>query len=176
MRYGRFTPSEVTVDVIERYDLLVRWTALGGADVFNTVRDSFRAALLPGARWSPADHAWRIPSSMRGALRRWLDRTFEEEAVEWTVRDGSDAGASSSEHAPSSGWSHAAMPPALVAAYQALHLQPTAPPQLVQAAYRCLAQLHHPDRGGETAAMAAVNEAISVIREHQEYQQRAHVA
>lgn len=48
--------------------------------------------------------------------------------------------------------------------YHVLHLQPTAPPELVDAAYRCLSRLHHPDQGGDTETMQAINEAASIIR------------
>lgn len=43
--------------------------------------------------------------------------------------------------------------------YTVLHLLPTAPPELVKASYRTLASLHHPDKGGDTAIMAKINEA-----------------
>ena len=46
-----------------------------------------------------------------------------------------------------------------------LHLRPTAPPELVTAAHRCLAKLHHPDAGGNTATMQAINHAVESIRE-----------
>lgn len=32
--------------------------------------------------------------------------------------------------------------------YATLHLQPTAPPQLVAAAFKTLSKIHHPDQGG----------------------------
>ncbi len=48
--------------------------------------------------------------------------------------------------------------------YHVLHLQPSAPPELVEAAYRTLTKLYHPDRGGDTETMAAINAAVSVIR------------
>ena len=46
-----------------------------------------------------------------------------------------------------------------------LHLLPTAPPELVAAAHRCLAKLHHPDAGGSTALMQRINHAVESIRE-----------
>ena len=49
--------------------------------------------------------------------------------------------------------------------YVVLHLLPTAPPELVTAAHKCLAKLHHPDRGGSTATMQALNAAVDAIRE-----------
>ena len=48
--------------------------------------------------------------------------------------------------------------------YAALHLLPTAPDPLVDAAYRCLARLHHPDAGGDTTAMQQLNAAHEAIR------------
>jgi len=50
------------------------------------------------------------------------------------------------------------------AALVVLHLRPTAPPELVDAAYKCLARLHHPDRGGSTITMQAINAAAEQIR------------
>ena len=48
--------------------------------------------------------------------------------------------------------------------YAALHLLPTAPSPLVDAAYRCLARLHHPDLGGDTATMQGINAAYDRLR------------
>ncbi len=48
--------------------------------------------------------------------------------------------------------------------YHVLHLQPTAPPELVDAAYKTLSRLHHPDQGGDTETMQRLNAAVSIIR------------
>jgi DnaJ-domain-containing protein 1 len=50
-------------------------------------------------------------------------------------------------------------------AYATLHLQPTAPPELVTAAYKCLAKLAHPDRGGTTTNMQMLNAAFDSLRD-----------
>ena len=47
--------------------------------------------------------------------------------------------------------------------YAELHLLPTAPPEVVRAAYRALALLHHPDKGGSEAAMKRINAAYERI-------------
>jgi len=47
--------------------------------------------------------------------------------------------------------------------YHALHLLPTAPPELVRAAYRLLAKRHHPDGGGSHAAMQELGQAYQRI-------------
>jgi hypothetical protein len=48
--------------------------------------------------------------------------------------------------------------------YSVLHLLPTAPPELVESAYRTLSRLHHPDAGGDTAEMQELNHAVARIR------------
>ena len=55
-------------------------------------------------------------------------------------------------------------PPAANEPWVTLHLQPTAPPELVRAAFKTLAQLHHPDKpGGDTSKMQAVNNAYLTL-------------
>ncbi len=46
-----------------------------------------------------------------------------------------------------------------------LHLLPSAPPELIEAAYRCLCRLHHPDRGGDGERMVALNTAMATLRD-----------
>lgn len=48
-------------------------------------------------------------------------------------------------------------------AYDVLHLKPDAPPEVIKAAQRALAQLHHPDHGGDEARMKAINNAVDEI-------------
>ena len=54
---------------------------------------------------------------------------------------------------------------AIDTAYRTLHLQPTAPPQLIQAAYKCLSRMIHPDMGGDVAKMQALNSAMDSLRD-----------
>jgi hypothetical protein len=48
-------------------------------------------------------------------------------------------------------------------AHSVLHLLSTAPPELVRAAYKCLALLHHPDHGGDVAKMQTINAAYEKL-------------
>jgi DnaJ-domain-containing protein 1 len=48
--------------------------------------------------------------------------------------------------------------------YRVLHLLPTAPVELIESAYRTLARLHHPDRGGDVVAMQRVNAAYHALK------------
>ena len=48
--------------------------------------------------------------------------------------------------------------------FAALHLLPSAPPELIDAAYRCLSWLNHPDVGGSTSAMQKINAAHDLLK------------
>jgi hypothetical protein len=48
--------------------------------------------------------------------------------------------------------------------YTILHLLPSAPPELVESAYKCLSRMHHPDAGGTTTTMQELNSAVATIR------------
>jgi hypothetical protein len=48
--------------------------------------------------------------------------------------------------------------------FATMHLLPTAPPELVTVAYRTLAKLAHPDRGGDVHRMQALNVAYELLR------------
>lgn len=55
------------------------------------------------------------------------------------------------------------LPADLAEAYQALFLLPSAPPAVVTAAYKALAKMTHPDHGGATETMQALNSAYERI-------------
>jgi hypothetical protein len=48
--------------------------------------------------------------------------------------------------------------------FAVLHLLPSAPPALIEAAFRCLSKELHPDRGGQHEAMIQLNETMSALR------------
>lgn len=52
-------------------------------------------------------------------------------------------------------------------AYEILQVHPNALPEVVEAAFRVLAMVHHPDRGGggDASAMAELNWAYSMLRD-----------
>jgi curved DNA-binding protein CbpA len=51
--------------------------------------------------------------------------------------------------------------------YELLQVLPAAEPEVVRAAYRALAQKHHPDTGGSQERMAALNHAWAVLGDPQ---------
>jgi hypothetical protein len=49
--------------------------------------------------------------------------------------------------------------------FRILHLRETAPVELIEGAYRILARMYHPDRGGDSEAMQQINSAYAALRE-----------
>lgn len=56
-----------------------------------------------------------------------------------------------------------------VEAYMLLHVLPSAPKEVIRAAYKAMALLAHPDRGGSTAQMQAINSAYQRLMREGEY-------
>jgi hypothetical protein len=57
---------------------------------------------------------------------------------------------------------------ALQEACQRLYILPEAPVEVAEAAYKALARLHHPDVGGDTETMQALNDAIATFKSFNE--------
>lgn len=101
----------------------------------------------PYRSWQPERKTWRIEAPFVSHALSILRTAFATVHID-DVREASRSAPRSSG------------PPD---AYTVLHLQPTAPRELVDAAYKCLARLHHPDRGGDTEAMQAINQAYQEV-------------
>ena len=52
-----------------------------------------------------------------------------------------------------------------VSAYATLHLQPDTPFDIVEAVWRHLARVHHPDKGGDAESFMRYHEAYKLIKE-----------
>jgi hypothetical protein len=98
-------------------------------------------------RYDPADRAWYVARAYGDEIRRLLEAVFLDVEI----------GHERSAYTPPSNSTPAT-------SYTVLHLQPSAPPELVEAAFKCLSKLYHPDRGGDTEKMQALNEAVSILR------------
>ncbi len=101
--------------------------------------------------YSPASREWLIDASARDSLEMWLDDAREVcgASVEWQ---------------PTKHERTRAKPPNETTAHATLHLLPSAPPEVVRAAYKALAMKHHPDKGGSTELMQAINQAYERLR------------
>ena len=59
----------------------------------------------------------------------------------------------------------AAMVTAIPSWAKTLHIQPDAPQEVTEAAYRALSKIFHPDRGGSTEKMKQINAAVEQARQ-----------
>lgn len=113
-------------------------------------------------RYSPATKRWRIEPRALVSVHRWATYARERihAQVEWLDGEGEAAKEEGSSTPPPR------VPQQKPDTYAVLHLLPSAPPELIKAAYRTLAQLHHPDHGGDTSAMQRINIAYKEIGAH----------
>ncbi len=123
---------------------------------FKLCIETLKSFVRPDLRkYDPAVKVWRVEGRAVASVHRWATYARERihAEVEWLDGEG---------EAAKEEWSYTPPPRAprqKPDAYAALHLLPSAPPEVVKAAYRVLAQLHHPDKGGDTATMQILNEA-----------------
>jgi len=112
--------------------------------------ESLKAEIPSHARtYDPIVKAWTVSAAYSDVAARLMLETFPDVDLVNQSRTAPPA-----DRAPRAG-----------DPYVVLHLLPSAPPELVSAAHKCLARLHHPDKGGSTATMQAINAAVDAIRE-----------
>lgn len=80
--------------------------------------------------YDPDEKAWYIAPAYFVPVRNLLTATFMQVGMDSDQRSFTPPTSSSPR-----------------TSYHVLHLQPTAPAPLVEAAYKCLSRLHHPDHG-----------------------------
>ncbi len=113
--------------------------------------ERLKAAVPAYARsYDPTGKVWTVMPPYVDVAAQLMLATFADVEIE----DLGESGRRSSDRDR-----HAGEDPWVI-----LHLRPTAPPELVIAAHRCLAKLHHPDRGGTTAVMQEINAAAEALR------------
>jgi hypothetical protein len=138
-------------------------------------------------RFVPQEHAWWVDDAWLGELEGLFSNfaearaavaaeeenaAREEEAREERRRrqESQSRSRSRAQSHPFSGsaagatgtTASAGVPSEVRHAFAALYLTPDAPPEVVRAAYRTCAARHHPDHGGDTAAMQHINLAHEV--------------
>jgi len=157
-------PHQATCTVIREHTgvLRVRWSADPGT--WRAILADFKGSVgyRPGVTFDGPERAWVVPPAYADRLTQWMGRHFPPGAVAWegVYNNGPGAG-------PREDGQHARRPstaPARVAsAYRTLHLQETAPRELVEAARRVLAKRSHPDAGGDEETMRAINAAADLL-------------
>ena len=123
------------------------FSTTGGVDIGFPYHAGLVAALksgIPsyGRSYDPATKVWSVGASYADLAVGLLRRFFPDARIERPR-----ASARPDEH------------------FRVLHLLPSAPPQLIDGAYRVLARLHHPDAGGDPEVMRRLNAARDALRE-----------
>ncbi len=128
---------------------------------FRLCIDTLKSFISPGQRsYNPPTREWFVDEDATDQMRRWLSyaETMIGARVEWI---GGEAYEDYEAECPPP---YTPPPrPKPVDPYKTLHLLPSAPPEVVKAAYRTLAQIHHPDHGGSDETMKRLNEAYGKL-------------
>ncbi len=112
------------------------------------VVDAIKADVPAHSRtYDPDEKAWYIAVAYQRIIRQLLEAVF----IEVEMDSERTTYTPPSDRAPRT-------------EYTVLHLLPSAPPELVESAYKCLSRIHHPDRGGAGEKMQELNSAVETIR------------
>jgi len=119
-----------------------------------------------GLRYDAHEREWVLPRRSIDRLQRWANAWASRQEWDALPRNGERRQSRSERAQDAPGAS-------VVQAFATLHLLPSAPPEVVQAAHRALVKTNHPDVGGSHAVMVSLNKAVDAIREVQTLQARA---
>jgi hypothetical protein len=97
--------------------------------------------------YDPDEKAWYISPAYRDVIQELLEAVF----IDVEMDSERTTSPPPSDRAPRT-------------EYTVLHLLPSAPPELVESAYKCLSRMYHPDAGGTTTTMQELNSAVATIR------------
>jgi len=140
--------------------ITVEYSLMGGftikvrsddSDVFREAIESLKSYVEPSMRaWQPAAKCWRVDASAEFEMGEWLALCTAEFHAEVTRT-----------YARRQGRQTRATPKPEADPFAALHLLPSAPVEVVKAAYKALAVIHHPDKGGDARRMQEINAAYT---------------
>jgi hypothetical protein len=144
---------KISIEPTPTGDYLIRLRS-DDSDAFHAAIRGLKDMIDPSSRlWQPASKSWRILPDGQLFIKDWLTlckETFGAE-VSWTSAKKDDRRWNVPKSKPE------------VDPFATLHLLPSAPPEVVKAAYKALAMKHHPDRGGSVEEMQRVNVAYETI-------------
>jgi hypothetical protein len=169
----RYTSDEATVWVWGLYDrTCLKWRS---SDYWDEIRVSLKDYFPRHGdlSYSPTRKLWTVPAWRRPVLEEWLLWTFEPSCIRWDEEPPGPYGRTYHDSSYGRYSRPRTSTSTLEAAYRVLHLYPTAPPELAQAAHRIMVKLSHPDVGGSHEAAVAVNAAWEVIQAHQHAERKA---
>jgi hypothetical protein len=144
--------------------LLVQWRA-SDSKLWHAILEDLKLSLPYHSQRSyrPTQRVWSVAGRCRGRLMQWADTWFEPQNQVWEGDDHDD-----DDPEEDDGWgsykASATAPTPVTEALALLHLLPSAPEELVQAAHRIMAKRCHPDRGGSHEQAVAINRAMDLLR------------
>lgn len=109
--------------------------------------------------YDPTLKEWTVSAAAHDRFDRWLThcRATLQAEIQWLDAD-------SSQPEEEQRWTPPPRrQPKLNEAYATLFLLPQAPPEVIKASYRALAQKHHPDHQGDGATMQKINAAYRIL-------------
>jgi len=128
------------------------------ADTFKMMIEALKDYVSSSNRvYVPERKTWRVDAGAHDELHAWLAyaRATFDARIEW-IGGAADAD-------PEREWTPPSKPKA-VDPYTALWLLPGAPLEVIRAAYKALATLHHPDKpSGDDEKMKAINSAYQQL-------------
>lgn len=152
-----------------RVELLAARPVAGGVSIrfkaaqrndFEGMRLRLKALPSREAAWMPQAFEGKGGFWLSGACWKRIGPTFANYAVyQRILGDGGEEDLSPKP--PIS----VPIPARVQAAFQALHLLPSAPLAVVEAAWRALCKQAHPDTGGDLALMKRINDAHDIAEE-----------
>ena len=111
---------------------------------------------VPLRSYKPASREWEVDADADDELKCWLTYCHTELGAHVIWLKGGEHRQRHThpprEHRPKN-----------IDPYATLYLLPTAPAAVIKAAYKALAVLNHPDKGGDTEAMQRINAAFKLL-------------
>ena len=123
------------------------------SDAFMSAIAALKNCVRPMDRaWRPATKSWCVDASAEFEMGEWLalcQSNFNAEVARAKEKQKERREGRAAPKKPEAD------------PFAALYLLPSAPVEVVKAAYRALATIHHPDKGGDVATMQRINAAYA---------------
>ncbi len=132
---------------VERGDYLIKVSADEAFDFQDAIQGLKDFIAPPYRRWQPSSKSWRILPEGQLYVMDWITVCRDQFKAEVTWGKAKPHTRRETKPVPDP--------------FAALYLLPSAPVEVVKAAYRALATLHHPDHGGDVEKMKQINAAYS---------------
>jgi len=111
---------------------------------------------VPLRSYKPASREWEVDADADDALKGWLTFCRTEIGADVIWLKGGEKRQRHTHHPHE----HRPKP---IDPYVTLHLLPSAPAEVIRAAFKALAMKHHPDHGGDEEQMKRLNAAFKML-------------